>query len=110
MAYDCSSEDYLVHRLITRLTVYEVSNPVDVFDYVLRDCHTRFLEALKRVLTHLDSDQINYRFEFMFGLVSHATTLRAKLAVNGEGFHGIVDSTRLLPELLTSIVAVFMAE
>lgn len=109
MAYDCATEDYLVHRLITRLAAYEASNPVDVFDYVLRDCHTRFLEAFAQELPHLDEDQLRYRFEFMFGLLSHATALRAKLSTSDEGFHGIDDPARLLPELLVAIVAVFLA-
>lgn len=109
MAYDCATEDYLVHRLITRLAVYEVTNPVDVFDYVLRDCHARFLAAFAEVLPHLGMDQVRYRFEFMFGLVSHATSLRAKLGANEEGFHGISDSSLLVPELMSAIVAVFLA-
>ena len=110
MEYDCSTEDFLVHRLITRLTVYEVSNPVDVFDYVLRDCHDRFLEAFGRALPGLDRDQLAYRFEFMFGLVSHATALRAKLMAPDRENHGIGDPDRLVPELVMSIVAIFTAQ
>lgn len=109
MNYDCATEDYLVNRLITRLAAYEVNNPVDIFDYVLRDCHTKFLEAFKLELPGLDAEQISYRFEFMFGLVSHATALRAKLATHGGGFHGISEPDRLLPELIASIVAVMLA-
>lgn len=108
MNYDCATDDYLVHRLITRLAAYEVNNPVDIFDFVLRDCHSRFLEAFRKELPELDAEQINYRFEFMFGLVSHATALRAKLASHEAGFHGISDPDRLVPELLASIVAVMI--
>lgn len=108
MDYDCETEDYLVHRLITRLAVYEVTNPVDVFDYVLRDCHDRFLEAFGEILPHLEPDQLRYRFEFMFGLVSHATSLRTKLSTSDAGFHGISDADRLVPELVGAITAVFL--
>lgn len=109
MDYDCSSEDYLIPRLIARLTVYEVSNPVDVFEYVLKDCHARFQAAIRAVLPDLDKEQVAYRFEFMFGLVSHATSVRAKLAAQGEAFHGIQDPEKLVPELIASITAIFLA-
>lgn len=109
MEYDCSDEDYLVHRLISRLAVYEERNPGDLFQVFLSDTHDKFLAALAKVLPDLDCEQLGYRFEFMLGLVTHGTALRNKLASSDRDIHGIASATRLDSELITALVAQFCA-
>jgi len=109
MEYDCSGDDYLVHRLITRLAVYEERNPGELFQVVLADTHKRFLDALARVLPELGRERLGYRFEFMLGLVTHSTALRNKLSGCDHEIHGIANADRLDAELVAAIVAQFCA-
>lgn len=109
MGYDCSENDYLIHRLITRLTAYEERNPVDVFHFILNDTHAKFLDALAQTLPSLSRETLGIRFEFMLALVTHATALRAKLAVSKREIHGVSSPDRLVPELISTIVALYLA-
>lgn len=109
MEYDCSGDDYLVHRLISRLAVYEERNPSDLFQVVLSDTHNRFLDALAQALPELGRERLGYRFEFMLGLVTHATALRNKLSGCDHEIHGIANTDRLNAELVAAIVAQFCA-
>lgn len=110
LEYDCSGDDYLVHRLISRLAVYEEHNPGDLFQFILADTHDRFLDALARALPQLDRERLGYRFEFMLGLVTHANGLRNKLDRYDREIHGIATSARLQDELMAAVVAQFCAE
>jgi AcrR family transcriptional regulator len=107
MEYDCSNDNYLVHRLITRLAIYEERDPIDLFQFTLADTHAKFLDALTGVLPDLDRERLGYRFEFMLGLLSHATALRARLIGADHEIHGIATPDRLLLELIASTIAVF---
>lgn len=109
MDYDCSGDDYLVHRLITRLTAFEERNPVDVFHFILSETHAKFLDAFAEALPALSRERLGYRFEFMLGLVTHATALRAKLVASSRDIHGIRSAEQLAPELVATIVAIFLA-
>lgn len=109
MNYDCSTDNYLIHRLLTRLAIYEERNPTDLFQFVLADTHAKFIDALGLALPELDKQRLGYRFEFMLGLVTHATALRAKLGGATQPVHGITQPERLVDELITSIVDIFVA-
>lgn len=109
MEYDCSSDNYLVHRLITRLAIYEERDPIDLFQFTLAETHAKFLEALASILPKLDRERLGYKFEFMLGLLTHSTALRARLLGADRDIHGIATPDRLLPELILSVVTVFCA-
>jgi AcrR family transcriptional regulator len=109
MEYDCSTDDYLMNRLITRLAVYERRNRGDLIHIILAEANDRFIAALAEVLPQLDCERLGYRFEFMVGLVTHATVLRNKLSSADQPVHGITDARRLEAELITAIVAQFLA-
>lgn len=109
LEYDCSNDNYLVHRLITRLAIYEERDPIDLFQFTLAETHAKFLDALASVLPDIGREPLGYRFEFMLGLLSHATALRARLIGADREIHGIAAPDRLPPELIDSAVAIFCA-